>query len=115
MERNKKPTFSNKQKFHSFEFQILVSASLSQWSSNSLKFKFTFKIMKFNKSQNKSLSLCAIDCEMPIVDGWETTKKIQDMKIKKEILYPPVVIERTANSLENIQQKYHDARIDDIS
>ena len=52
---------------------------------------------------------------MPIVDGWETTKKIQDMKIKKEILYPPVVIERTANSLENIQQKYHDARIDDIS
>ena len=66
------------------------------------------------KLKEKYFSCVLMDCEMPIIDGWETTKRIKEMKIKKEIWYSPVVIACTANNLESIQQKCLDAGMDDI-
>ena len=66
------------------------------------------------KLKKRYYSCVLMDCEMPIMDGWETTKKIIDMEIKKEILYSPVVIACTANNVEDIQQKCLDAGMDDI-
>ena len=66
------------------------------------------------KIKEKQYACILMDCEMPMMDGWETTKRIKQMKINKEILYSPAIIACSAHNLEIIQQKCTDAGMNDI-
>ena len=54
-----------------------------------------------------------MDCEMPIMDGWETTKKIREMYEKNEISYMPPILACTAHTSEVIILKCKEAGMDD--
>ena len=55
-----------------------------------------------------------MDCEMPMMDGWEATKRIKEMRINKEILYNPIIIACTSHNLENVNQKCAESGMDDV-
>ena len=66
------------------------------------------------KIKENNYACVLMDCEMPIMDGWETTKRIHLMKANQEILYTPAIVACTAHNLENIKQKCIDAGMNDV-
>ena len=55
-----------------------------------------------------------MDCEMPILNGWETTKKIHKLKAKKKLKKVPPIIGFTAHTSEDIKTKCFDSGMDDL-
>ncbi|OMJ66512.1 hypothetical protein SteCoe_36614 [Stentor coeruleus] len=55
-----------------------------------------------------------MDCEMPIMDGWETTMKIKEMVEKGEIKKAPPIIALTAHSSQEIRDKCLGAGMDEV-
>ncbi|OMJ90497.1 hypothetical protein SteCoe_7084 [Stentor coeruleus] len=66
-----------------------------------------------NQLKDKKYSCVLMDCEMPIMDGWETTRKIRQLYEKKYIKYLPPIIACTAHTSEVIILKCKEAGMDD--
>ena len=61
-----------------------------------------------------SYACVLMDCEMPNLDGWETTKRLKQMFLGREITYLPPIIASTAHNSEGIRMKCIQAGMDDI-
>ncbi|OMJ90547.1 hypothetical protein SteCoe_7039 [Stentor coeruleus] len=59
-------------------------------------------------------SCIIMDCEMPILDGWETTKRIHKMKSLGTIKVLPPIIGATAHTDEGIREKCLDSGMHDV-
>ncbi|OMJ70661.1 hypothetical protein SteCoe_31305 [Stentor coeruleus] len=66
-----------------------------------------------NRLKKKKYSCVLMDCEMPIMDGWETTRKIRELYENKDIEYLPPIIACTAHTSEIIILKCKEAGMDD--
>lgn len=66
------------------------------------------------KIKGNKYSCILMDCEMPIMDGFETTRRIRDMGKNKDILTVPPIIAFTAHPCEIIRSKCLQAGMDDI-
>ena len=51
---------------------------------------------------------------MPILNGWETTKKIHELKRKKELKKVPPIIGFTAHISDNIMEKCYESGMVDV-
>ncbi|MBD2448655.1 response regulator [Nostoc sp. FACHB-152] len=60
-----------------------------------------------------SYDLILMDCQMPILDGWETTKEIYRRQASCCITHRPVIIAMTANAMVEDQKMCLDAGMDD--
>jgi signal transduction histidine kinase/CheY-like chemotaxis protein len=67
-----------------------------------------------NKIRNTKFACVLMDCEMPILNGWETTTRIKELYEKNEIDSIPAIIASTAHSSETIKQRCFDCGMDDI-
>ncbi|OMJ81575.1 hypothetical protein SteCoe_4006 [Stentor coeruleus] len=67
-----------------------------------------------NLIKNKIYSCILMDCEMPILDGWETTKKLHELKLKGIIKKLPPIIGATAHSNSDIREKCLSSGMDDL-
>ncbi|MBT5926201.1 MAG: PAS domain S-box protein [Verrucomicrobia bacterium] len=66
--------------------------------------------------QKDLFSIILMDCQMPELDGYETTQKIREMETCKETMtksQPCKIIAMTANSMDDDRQKCLDAGMDD--
>lgn len=66
------------------------------------------------KIMEKKFSCILMDCEMPILDGWETTIKLNKLKNMGEIISLPHIIGTTAHTDEGNRKKCFDAGMDDV-
>ena len=66
------------------------------------------------KIKKKNFDCILMDCEMPILNGWETTKKIHKLKAKKKLKKVPPIIGFTAHTSEDIKTKCFDSGMDDL-
>lgn len=57
------------------------------------------------KIKSNNYSCILMDCEMPILDGWETSKILKELLLKKEITFLPPIIASSAYSSELIRAK----------
>jgi CheY-like chemotaxis protein len=57
--------------------------------------------------------LIFMDCQMPILDGWETTKEIHRRQGSYLTIHRPIIIAMTANAMAEDQQMCLDAGMDD--
>lgn len=55
------------------------------------------------KVKTKNYDLILMDCEMPELDGWETTQLLRDLEKNEKIVLPPI-IGNTSHSFENIKE-----------
>ena len=66
------------------------------------------------KLKEREYACLLMDCEMPIMDGWETTKRIHLMENNKEIAHRPAIIAYTAHNLDIVKQKCIESGMDDV-
>lgn len=62
--------------------------------------------------QSKDYDLVLMDCQMPVMDGYEATEKIKDMARNKEIKIMPIIA-ITANAMKGDRAKCLSAGMDD--
>ena len=66
------------------------------------------------KIKTKNYACVLMDCEMPIMDGWETTRQIFLLKANHKIDVIPIIIGCTAHSSEKIRLKCVEAGMSDV-
>lgn len=66
------------------------------------------------KILDKHYDLVFMDCEMPIMDGWETTKYLKDLKDSKKVEKLPIIIGHTSHNYANIVEKCKEVGMDDV-
>ena len=66
------------------------------------------------KIKKKQFSCVLMDCEMPILDGWETTKQIKQLCLNHEVSFLPPIIGFTAHSSESIRIKCFEVGMVDV-
>lgn len=66
------------------------------------------------KIRERKYDWVLMDCEMPIMDGWETTMKIRELAEKGEIEKTPPIIALTAHSSQEIRDKCLKAGMDEV-
>ena len=65
-----------------------------------------------DKLDNKTYTLILMDCQMPIMDGFEATKRIRQLALQ-DAKYDLPVIAMTANAIQGDREKCIDAGMDD--
>lgn len=55
------------------------------------------------KVKLKDYDLILMDCEMPELDGWETTQMLKDLEKNEKVVLPPI-IGNTSHNFENIKE-----------
>lgn len=66
------------------------------------------------KVKEREFGCIVMDCEMPMMDGWETIKNMKIMLENREIIRIPPVIAYTAHTSEDVKAKSKEAGMDDI-
>lgn len=66
------------------------------------------------KVKENKYACILMDCEMPMMDGWETTRRIKAMYENNEISEVPPIIACTAHGLEQVKEKCYQCGMDDI-
>lgn len=69
-------------------------------------------LAKLSEPKTKVYNLVLMDCQMPNLDGYETTRRIRAGEAGKSVSQIPVIA-LTANTLNNEQEKCHRAGMDD--
>ena len=72
-------------------------------------------ILKSNQSELEMLELILMDCQMPIMDGFETTEIISDLMDRGEIRKVPIVALTANNSDEDIKRCYESGMVGHLS
>lgn len=67
-----------------------------------------------DKIKASNYSCILMDCEMPILDGWETSRKIKELYANKEISYLPPIIASTAYNSDVVKDKCFECGMCDI-
>lgn len=62
---------------------------------------------------NPDISLVLMDCQMPVMDGFEATRKIMKLKKKNEVRTSLPIIALTANAMEGDREKCIEAGMND--
>ena len=62
--------------------------------------------------KDREFDLIFMDCQMPIMDGFEATKKIREFDKKKALTYIPIIA-LTANAMKGDRERCLDAGMDD--
>ena len=65
------------------------------------------------KVKNKKYDLILMDCEMPNLNGWETTQILKELAKNGEVVLPPIV-GNTSHSYENIMERCLSFGMDDV-
>ncbi len=65
-----------------------------------------------NDTDSKPFTLILMDCQMPEMDGYQTTREIRNNKLYKELSKIPIIA-MTANAMEGDKQKCLDAGMSD--
>ena len=63
------------------------------------------------KIRAKEYDLVLMDCEMPIMDGWETTKSLKNLRLIENL---PIIIGHTSHNYDNIVEKCKEVGMDDV-
>ena len=63
------------------------------------------KIIKEEASKGMFFNIIVLDCNMPVLDGFETTKIIREMESKREINYVNIIA-LTANISKLLMKKF---------
>lgn len=66
------------------------------------------------KVMAKAYDLIFMDCEMPIMDGWETTKQLKILKDSSKVEKLPIIIGYTSHNYSNIIEKCKEVGMDDV-
>lgn len=67
-----------------------------------------------NKIRSLKFDLVLMDCEMPVLDGWETTKKLKCMEKEGELARVPFIIGHTSHNYDQIKEKCLEMGMDDV-
>ena len=62
--------------------------------------------------RHKTISLILMDCQMPVMDGYEATQKIREWEKKQQGIHIPIIA-MTANAMSHDRQLCLDAGMDD--
>ena len=95
---------------------VLANRKLAELQINKLGYKVNAveggyeAIEEFEKNHAKYF-LIFMDCQMPLIDGFDTTKRIKEIAESKEIFIP--VVAMTANAMEGDDQKCKESGMDD--
>ena len=74
--------------------------------------KAAVKVIKEMDRRNTPISCIIMDCNMPVMDGWEASKKINRKYSKGRLKFLPSIIGHTAySSIEDIQKCYDSGMI----
>ena len=66
------------------------------------------------KIKKNDFACVLMDCEMPILNGWETTKRLYELKLNHELRFVPPIIGCTAHSTERIRLQCLEAGMNDV-
>jgi signal transduction histidine kinase/ActR/RegA family two-component response regulator len=66
------------------------------------------------KVKAKTYDLILMDCEMPLLDGWETTQKLKNMQARGDIEKLPRILGNTSHSFHDIREKCLSVGMDDV-
>lgn len=66
------------------------------------------------KIKQQAFACVLMDCDMPIIDGWETTRLIKFMFEKKEISFLPPIIASTAYNCGSVVKLCIDSGMNDV-
>jgi len=89
-------------------FNLLVASNLIKSVGYSVKLaqggREAIELVKEMKEQNETLKVIFMDCQMPIMDGFETTTTLLDLMQKEEIQSAPIFGWTAHNSKEDVQR-----------
>ena len=66
------------------------------------------------KVKAKNYDLILMDCEMPLLDGWETTRRLRKMQASGEIAKLPRILGNTSHSFHDIREQCLSVGMDDV-
>jgi len=70
------------------------------------------EILKTCFAQGQHVKAILMDCQMPIMDGYETTRVLRDMMVKNEIQDIPIIAWTANNTDEDIKRCYECGMVD---
>lgn len=66
------------------------------------------------KIKEKRFDCVIMDCEMPVLNGWDTVKKLKELERTGEVLKLPPIIGSTAHDTDFVKQQCLEAGMDDV-
>jgi CheY-like chemotaxis protein len=70
-------------------------------------------VVKYFETNNAGIDIIFMDCEMPIMDGWEASKVIRNQNIRRTNGKPILIIGLSAHAIEGAEQRALAAGMDD--
>lgn len=67
-----------------------------------------------NAVRDRNYDLVFMDCRMPVMDGYEATRRIRDLERKRSAAAPMPIVALTANAGSQERQRCEDAGMDDV-
>ncbi|OMJ67625.1 hypothetical protein SteCoe_35160 [Stentor coeruleus] len=115
------PSIYTKTILHKFEILIVddnyfnILALIKMIETEGILYEFAMNGLEaLEKIKCCRFSCIIMDCEMPIMNGWETCKKIREMYEENEIKLYPKIIGCTAHSADEALKKCWDCGMIDV-
>jgi len=100
-------------------FNILIAEKLLKHVGFGIKSVFggseAIEAVQESSSRGENIKLILMDCQMPLMDGYETTRRLQNLMQKNGIPKIPIVAWTANNSKEDIQRCYDSGMIGFLS
>jgi signal transduction histidine kinase len=93
--------------------QTLIIAVLKKLGAEATVVANGLLAVEHCQAASKKIDLIIMDCEMPVMDGWEATQTLRNMNMLRENGEPIIVIGLSAHAIEGSNQRAHAAGMDD--